>query len=102
MKRSPAQFFALLSAALLGFAAPGSPSLAQGFDIRALFNSWGSRTGSIQGQPELSTGSEWSGESGGSGHPLMSVQAIRAAADNFPNCIAGLWPLAQRRGVSRA
>jgi len=45
---------------------------------------------------------EWSGESGASNHPLMTAQAIRAAAANFRNCLAGLWPQAQRRGVPRA
>jgi lytic murein transglycosylase len=44
---------------------------------------------------------EWSGESGASGHPLMTADAIRAAAADFPNCIARMWPLAQKRGVSR-
>ena len=45
---------------------------------------------------------EWSGESGASGHPLMTAQAIRAAAANFRSCLEGLWPQAERRGVSRA
>ncbi|HUI97997.1 MAG TPA: lytic murein transglycosylase [Xanthobacteraceae bacterium] len=45
---------------------------------------------------------DWSGESGASGHPLMQADAIRAAAANFPNCLAGYWPDAARRGVSRA
>ena len=45
---------------------------------------------------------EWSGESGSSGHPLMEAEAIRAAAANFANCLERLWPLAARRGVSRA
>jgi lytic murein transglycosylase len=45
---------------------------------------------------------EWSGESGSSGHPLMTADAIREAAANFPACIEGLWPQAARRGVSRA
>ncbi len=44
----------------------------------------------------------WSGESGASGHPLMQADAIRAAAANFGNCIAGYWPDAARRGVTRA
>ncbi|HKF72433.1 MAG TPA: lytic murein transglycosylase, partial [Stellaceae bacterium] len=44
---------------------------------------------------------DWSGESGSSGHPLMQADAIRAAAANFPNCIAGYWPDAARRGVTR-
>ncbi len=45
---------------------------------------------------------EWSGQSGASGNPLMSADAIRAAAAEFGNCLAGLWPQAERRGVSRA
>jgi membrane-bound lytic murein transglycosylase B len=45
-------------------------------------------------------GRGWSGEAGGSGHPLMTPQAILAAASNFQNCIAQLWPQAARRGVS--
>ena len=42
----------------------------------------------------------WTGEAGGSGHPLMTPQAILAAASNFQNCIAQLWPQAAKRGVS--
>ncbi len=45
---------------------------------------------------------DWSGESGSSGHPLMQADAIRAAAANFSRCIAGFWPDAARRGVTRA
>jgi membrane-bound lytic murein transglycosylase B len=45
---------------------------------------------------------EWSGESGSSGHPLMTADAIRASASNFSSCLESLWPLAARRGVSRA
>jgi peptidoglycan lytic transglycosylase B len=45
---------------------------------------------------------EWSGESGASGHPLMTAEAIRAAAANFQACLAGLWPEAERRAVPRA
>ena len=43
---------------------------------------------------------EWSGEDGASGHPLMTAAAIRQYAANFPNCIAGFWPDAARRGIS--
>src|SRR5580700_9061251 len=35
---------------------------------------------------------EWSGESGASGHPLMTADAIRVAAADFANCLEGLWP----------
>jgi lytic murein transglycosylase len=45
---------------------------------------------------------EWSGESGASGHPLMTADAIRASAANFRSCLEGLWPAAAKRGVSRA
>ncbi len=45
---------------------------------------------------------EWSGEAGSSGHPLMTAEAIRAAAANFHDCINRLWPAAARRGVSRS
>src|ERR1700687_3098008 len=44
---------------------------------------------------------EWSGESGAFGHPLMTADAIRAAAANFRGCLEPLWPQAARRGVSR-
>lgn len=43
----------------------------------------------------------WSGQDGGSGHPLMTASAIRQAADNFDSCVAGLWPDAARRGISQ-
>jgi membrane-bound lytic murein transglycosylase B len=44
---------------------------------------------------------DWSGQSGASGHPLMTADAIRAAAGEFGNCIAGLWPQALGRGIAR-
>jgi lytic murein transglycosylase len=43
----------------------------------------------------------WSGLSGASGDPLMTAEAIRAAAANFQGCLAQLWPLAARHGISR-
>ena len=45
---------------------------------------------------------EWTGESGASGHPLMTADAIRAAAADFHNCLEHLWPLAAKRSVSRS
>jgi lytic murein transglycosylase len=69
-------------------------------DIRTLFGAPGANTA---GAPAPTAAvQDWSGESGASNHPLMTAQAIRAAAANFRNCLAGLWPLAERRGVSRA
>jgi membrane-bound lytic murein transglycosylase B len=52
--------------------------------------------------PAASGTAEWSGESGASGHPLMTADAIRAAAANFHACLEGLWPEAERRSVPRA
>jgi membrane-bound lytic murein transglycosylase B len=52
--------------------------------------------------PSTPSVSEWSGESGASGHPLMQAGAIRAAAANFDSCLEGLWPAAARRHISRA
>ena len=49
----------------------------------------------------VSSAPEWSGQSGSSGHPLMTAEAILAAAANFNNCLASLWPDAARRGVTR-
>lgn len=34
-------------------------------------------------------------------HPLMTPQALAQAQAAFPQCIAGMWPLAQSKGVSR-
>jgi len=56
-------------------------------------------TGSLP--PTTQAPPPWSGESGASGHPLMTADAIRAAAANFHDCIERLWPAAAHRGVSR-
>jgi membrane-bound lytic murein transglycosylase B len=80
---------------------------AQAFDLRSLFSSSPSTTGSVPAgsataQPLGSSGSDWSGESGASGHPAMQADAIRTAAANFRSCLEGLWPQAARRGVPRS
>ena len=56
-------------------------------------------TGSV---PAGSGNSDWSGQSGASGDPQMTADAIRAAAADFSNCLAGLAPDAARRGISQA
>src|SRR5262245_18654903 len=94
------------AAAILATAGAVAPVRGQGFDIRSLFNAAPPATGTVT-QPAAPSAAatpapEWSGESGSSGHPLMTADAIRAAAANFGGCLAGLWPLAERRGVSRA
>jgi membrane-bound lytic murein transglycosylase B len=45
---------------------------------------------------------EWSGQSGASGNPLMTAEAIRTAAAEFGDCLAALWPPAEQRGITRA
>src|SRR5437763_17206107 len=86
----------LLAAAALGTAF-GEPAMGQGFDIRSLFSPR-TTTGSVpaatapapvaQASPSSpSAPPEWSGESGASGHPLMTTDAIRAAAENFRACL---------------
>ena len=96
-------------AAALAATALTVPVLGQGFDIRSLFNRSPATTGTTgttappaAAVPAAPPAPEWSGESGSSGHPLMTAEAIRAAAGDFRNCLAGLWPLAEQRGVSRA
>ena len=77
---------------------------AQGFDFRSLFQ--GPATTGTASPPEASpakpSGPEWSGESGASGHPTMTSEAIRSAAANFRSCLERLRPAAARRNVPRA
>src|SRR5215204_5011847 len=74
-----------------------TPAAAQMPDLRSLFAPDRS-TGAV---PAPAPAPEWSGQPGASGHPLMTREAILAAAANFPACIEGLWPDAARRGISR-
>ncbi len=88
-----------LIAAVLAVAASGGAAAQNGRDDR-----YPGTTGTI---PPVAAGTqagaqEWSGQSGASGHPLMTADAIRAAAGNFRNCVEHLWPAAARRGVSRS
>ncbi|HEY2245755.1 MAG: lytic murein transglycosylase [Xanthobacteraceae bacterium] len=95
--------FAGLAAAFLTFAAAGQALAQQSNNwLTRLFQQSSSST--VPGSPTDATnpGTGWSGQSGASGNPLMTVDAIRAAAADFPNCVERLWPDAARRGVSRA
>jgi membrane-bound lytic murein transglycosylase B len=58
------------------------------------------QTGSIS-NPPAPPPPQWSGLSGSSGHPLMTAEAITAAASDFSNCLDRIWPEAARRGISR-
>ncbi len=89
-----------LGALTMGLTVTGT-ALAQGLDLRSLFSS-NPPTGSVPSPATVPATPEWSGESGASGHPLMQADTIRFAAANFRNCLEGLWPHAERRGVSRA
>ena len=82
----------LLAAAVTAIACHGA--CAQVRDTRS-----SDVTGSIP--PAAGAAPGWSGESGASGDPRMTAQAIRAAAADFQGCLQRLWPLAARRGVSR-
>ena len=92
---------------LLASALSAAPALAQssGNGLSNLFG--GIFSGPKQDpavQPQATPGTTgplpWSGEDGASGHPLMTAGAIRQAAANFDNCVAGMWPDAARRGVT--
>jgi membrane-bound lytic murein transglycosylase B len=88
----------LIAAVLLAAATGGAMAQNAGDDR------YPASTGTI---PPVAAGTqpgaqEWTGESGASGHPLMTAAAIRAAAANFRGCIEHLWPAAARRGVSRS
>jgi lytic murein transglycosylase len=87
----------LTAATFLLAASCASGALAQGINFGNLFGQQPAASA-----PTPSSGApDWSGESGASGHPLMTADAIRSAAANFPNCIAAMWPDAARRGVSQ-
>jgi peptidoglycan lytic transglycosylase B len=85
---------AVLGAGLIGSAAAQDSRLA---------NAYSDTTGSISSPKAIARPDNrmWSGDSGASGSPEMSAEAIRAAAAEFPSCIGRLWPLAARRGIAR-
>ena len=91
--------FVVIGASALILASVGC-STAQGPDDR-YFSTAPAATGSITSYAAPTDPRQWSGASGSSGHPLMQADAIRAAAANFRTCLDDLWPLAERRGVSR-
>lgn len=60
------------------------------------------QTPSTPTTPPSSPPLPWTGEDGASGHPLMTATAIRQSAANFDSCVAGYFPDAAKRGVTRA
>src|SRR6516165_8014999 len=92
-----------LAAAFLTIAAAGQGLAQQGDNwLTRLFQQPSSSTVPGSQSDGASAGTGWSGQSGASGNPLMTADAIRAAAADFSNCIERMWPEAARRGVSRA
>ena len=80
---------------------PGRQRLAEDNWLGRIFQPSAQSSVPVQAQTQGGAAREWSGQSGASRHPLMTADAIRAAAADFGNCIAGLEPLAERRGISR-
>jgi lytic murein transglycosylase len=93
------------TALALAVLAPASVSAQDGswfpFKIPGLTTGSVTPAAPVQPVPPAPGSSEWSGESGASGHPLMTAEAIRAAAAHFPACLESLWPEAARRAVPR-
>jgi membrane-bound lytic murein transglycosylase B len=89
----------------LAIAGLAGPAFGQASDTRFPFSLFGRTTTGSVTPPAAAPSSPplpWSGESGSSGHPQMTADAIRSAAINFHSCLEGMWPQASRRGVSRA
>src|SRR5262249_12438695 len=89
-----------LVAAVLAAVPLGNAAAQQDNWLTRLFQP--SPTTSVPGSADSPGASGWSGQSGASGNPLMTTDAIRVAAADFGNCLERLWPEAARRGVSRA
>src|SRR6476646_8203749 len=86
-----------LYGAVLATAVLAAPVLGQSLDIRAPSGVPRATTGAAPAAAPAAAAAptpapEWSGESGASNHPLMTAQAIRAAAANFRSCLEGRWP----------
>jgi lytic murein transglycosylase len=97
---SEGKMLAAVVATLIGITTV--PALGEAGGRPFPFSLFGGSTGSVTPAAVPPSTNEWSGESGSSGDPTMTAEAIRAAAGNFRNCLEGLWPLAERRGVPRA
>ena len=92
----------LVAAALLLFAVSREASAQSNGVSNFLGNLFsGQKSAPVQAAPGPDGAPPWSGEDGASGHPLMTASAIREAAANFPNCVAGMWPDAARRGITQ-
>jgi membrane-bound lytic murein transglycosylase B len=95
---APALALPLAAVALLALS--GSPGVAQ---IDELFHKLIHSDAAGPGDPVQPTADSltWSGQSGASGDPQMTAQAILQAAAQFRPCVAQTWTEAARRGVSQ-
>ena len=97
--------FKILASALVAAGLLAGPAYAQssGGGLSNLFGGIfsGQKSDATAQAPTAPGSIPWSGEDGASGHPLMTADAIRQAAANFNNCVAGMWPDAARRNISR-
>ena len=96
------QFSLRLASAMLIAAGTGLAGSARAQDTTGNWLSRLFQPPSASSVPMPGGSKEWSGQSGASGSPLMTADAIRAAAADFGNCIDALWPEAAQRGVTRA
>ena len=107
-RREPLKMWQVAAIAAAAVIACAAPARAQGgsgplsFLDNLFTGSFGNGTGNTP-SPQSAPGlpGQWSGEDGASGHPLMTASAIREAAANFDNCVAGMWPDAARRNISQ-
>jgi membrane-bound lytic murein transglycosylase B len=101
MGTRPACLRAMMAVTMVTLAAAAPPARAQ------LAEFWhilvpGDAAGAAQSSA-VSPGSSppWSGQSGASGDPLMTRQAILDAAADFRGCLSRMWPEAARRGIAQ-
>ena len=92
-------FLRRLSAAILVLLPLGAAAAQQDNWLTRLFQPPASNAVPSSADPVGASG--WSAQSGVSGHPLMTADAIRAAAADFNNCLERLWSQAAARGISR-
>jgi lytic murein transglycosylase len=102
MRSRRTSFIAVRIAAALAVAALAVTAALAAGGAFARSTGDGGATGALPAPAASTPAPPWSGQSGGSGDPDMTAEAIRAAAANFGNCIERLWPAAARRGVTRA
>jgi lytic murein transglycosylase len=80
---------------------PAGPASAQSGPSNFLGNLFSPAPTQTAPAPTPSGPLPWSGEDGASGHPLMKADAIRQSAANFDACVAGYFPDAAKRGITR-